>query len=166
MIFEEPRKGGRVERPVAREYLLAFQRAFEQDRAQTERVLSLEPERYRKLGDIVLQTGLYFADLFTPASPELLTDPTGGDPEPAADLLREFLGWYTGEESEAAWEERVDAMWQARGLKRAVPFMLLRIAITGSKQTPPLFGITQVLGPAVVRARVEEALGRVSGPLP
>ncbi|HEX6510054.1 MAG TPA: glutamate--tRNA ligase [Chloroflexota bacterium] len=162
VVFEEPRKGTRVERPVSRDELLAFQHAFERDRAYAERVLSLEPERYRKLGDIVLQTALYFPDLYTPAPIELLTDPTKGDRELAAELLREYLDWYTGDESDEEWERRMDAMWQARELKRAVPFMLLRIAITGSKQTPPLFGVTQVLGAAEVRRRIEAALSRLA----
>ena len=34
----------------------------------------------------------------------------------------------------------------------------LRIAVSGSKQTPPLHGIMDVLGPEEVHRRVEEAL--------
>jgi glutamyl-tRNA synthetase len=163
VIFEEARKGGRVEHPVSRDELEAFQRAFERDRAFAERVLSLEPERYHKLSDIVMQTGLYFTDLFTPAHRELLTDPTRGDTALAVELLREYLGWFTGDETPEEWEQRVDAMWESRGLKRAVPFMLLRIAVTGSRQTPPLFGIVDVLGPVEVRRRIEGALLRLEG---
>lgn len=163
MIFEEPRKGGRVEHPISRADLEAFQHAFEQDRAFAERVLSLEPERYHKLSDIVMQTGLYFADLFTPASRELLIDPTRGDTALAVELLHEYLGWFTGDDAMPEWEQRVDAMWQSRELKRAVPFMLLRIAVTGSKQTPPLFGIIEVLGPDEVRRRIQGALAELEG---
>jgi glutamyl-tRNA synthetase len=163
VIFEESRKGGRVEHPVSRDELEAFQRAFERDRAFAERVLGLEPERYHKLSEIVMQTGLYFTDLFTPAPRELLTDPTRGDTNLAVELLREYLNWFTGGETHEAWEQRVDAMWESRGLKRAVPFMLLRIAITGSRQTPPLFGIIEVLGPDEVRRRIEEALSTLEG---
>jgi glutamyl-tRNA synthetase len=163
VIFEEARKGGRVEHPVSRDELEAFQRAFERDRAFAERVLSLEPERYHKLSDIVMQTGLYFTDLFTPAHRELLTDPTRGDTALAVELLREYLGWFTGDETPEEWEQRVDAMWESRGLKRAVPFMLLRIAVTGSRQTPPLFGVVDVLGPDEVRRRIEGALLRLEG---
>lgn len=157
-VFEQPGKGGRVEQPVSRDELEAFQRAFEHDRVFAERVLSLEPERYHKLSDIVLQTRLYFAELLTPPSRELLTDPTRGDATLAEDILREYLSWYTGEETMEDWERRMDTMWESRGLKRAVPFMLLRIAVTGSKQTPPLFGVIDVLGPLEVRRRVEAAL--------
>lgn len=158
MTFEVPRKGERDERFVSRDYLLAFERAFSADRAYTERVLSLEPERYHKLGDIVLQTGLYYADLLAPAPPDQLVDATKGDRDLAAELLREYLGWFTGEESEEEWEQRMDAMWQAHDVKRGVPFMLLRLAITGSKQTPPLHGVVNVLGAEEVRRRVVDAL--------
>lgn len=161
VIFEQSRKAGRVEHPVSRTELEAFQRAFERDRAFTERVLSLEPERYHKLSDIVMQTGLYFPDLFSPAPRELLTDPTQGNTALALEILTEYLGWFTGDETMAEWEQRVDAMWESRGLKRAVPFMLLRIATTGSKQTPPLFGVIEVLGPDEVRRRIEGALTRL-----
>jgi glutamyl-tRNA synthetase len=163
VIFEEPRKGGRVEHPVSRDDLEVFQGAFERDRAFAERVLSLEPERYHKLSDIVMQTGLYFIDLFTPASRELLTDPTRGDTALAVEILHEYLDWFTGGETMAEWEQRVDAMWESRGLKRAVPFMLLRIAVTGSKQTPPLFSIIEVLGRDEVRRRIDGALTRLAG---
>ena len=57
----------------------------------------------------------------------------------------------------------MDTMWQSRELKRAVPFMLLRIAVTGSKQTPPLFGIIAVLGPDEVRRRIQKALAALEG---
>lgn len=163
VTFEEPRKGGRIEHPVSRPELEAFKAAFERDRAFTETVLSLEPERYHKLGDIVMQTGLYFSDLFTPAPHALLTDPTRGDTALAVELLREYLDWFTGNEIAAEWEGRVDTMWQSRELKRAVPFMLLRIAVTGSKQTPPLFGIIEVLGASEVRRRIEGALEELAG---
>ncbi len=158
VVFEEARKSGRVEHPVSRDYLLDFMHAFERDADYTQRVLSLEPERYRKLSDIVMQTGLYYAPLFTPAARELLIEPTRGDTDLAITLLREFLGWFTGDETMEQWENQVDAMWESRDLKRSVPFMLLRIAITGSKQTPPLFSVIEVLGPEEVRHRVHSAL--------
>lgn len=158
VTFEVVRKQEQIEHPVPREYLLTFQRVFEADRAYTERVLSLEPERYHKLGDIVLQTGLYFEELFAPAPAGVLLDATRGDRGLATALLREYLGWFTGDESAEEWEAKMDAMVQGHGVKRGVPFMLVRIAATGSKQTPPLFGVIEVLGPRVVRRRVEQAL--------
>jgi glutamyl-tRNA synthetase len=161
MAFEVFRKGERNEQQVSRDELEAFQQAFMDDRSYTERVLSLEPERYHKLGDIVLQTRLYFHELFQPAPADMLTDAARGDRALALELLREYQSWFTGDESDEEWESRMDAMWQSRDLKRGVPFMLLRIAITGSKQTPPLHGVIAVLGAVEVRRRVDTAIATI-----
>jgi glutamyl-tRNA synthetase len=158
MTFEAQSKQGRVQQPVSREYLESFQRAFEENRAHAEAVLDLEPERYHKLSDIVLQTGLYFPELFVPASRETLVDAARGDRELAAKLLQEYLHGFTRQESEEKWEARMDVMAQSHDLKRGVPFMLLRIATTGSRQTPPLFPVITVLGEAEVRRRIQQAL--------
>jgi glutamyl/glutaminyl-tRNA synthetase len=159
MTFEVARKNERLGHFVSREYLEDFLRAFEADRAYAERVLSLEPERYKKLGDIVLQTGLYFRRLFTPALPTDLAEAANkGDRQLAADLLREYLDWYTGQESAEEWEAKMDALWQSRDLKRGVPFMLLRLAVSGTRQTPPLHGVVSVLGAEEVKRRVQQAL--------
>jgi glutamyl-tRNA synthetase len=163
MTFEVVRKQERIPHEVSRDYLLAFRSAFLRDRAYTENVLSLEPERYHKLGDIVLQTGLYYDDLFTPAPADLLLDPTRGDRNLAVTLLREYLDWFIGGETEEEWSGRMDAMWQSRDLKKGVPYMLVRIAISGSKQTPPLYPMIQVLGSAEVHRRIEVALKTLEG---
>lgn len=162
--FDVVRKQERIPQPMSRTELEAFRDAFRTDRAYTERILGLEPERYHKLGDIVLQTPLYFPTLFRPAPAEMLIDAARGDAALAADLLREYLDWFTGDESAEAWESMMDRMWQSRELKRGVPFMLLRIAITGSKQTPPLHGVIEVLGAAEVKRRVGDAVRAVEGP--
>jgi glutamyl-tRNA synthetase len=163
MTFEVVRKQERIPHEVSRDDLLAFRSAFLADRAYTESVLSLEPERYHKLGDIVLQTGLYYRDLFTSPPADLLLDPTRGDRELAIALLREYLDWFIGQESDEEWSGRMDAMWQSREIKKGVPYMLVRIAISGSKQTPPLYPMIQVLGSDEVRRRIEEALTTLEG---
>jgi glutamyl-tRNA synthetase len=163
VVFQVQRKQERVDQPVSRDELERFRLAFLSNRQFSERVLSLEPERYQKLGDIVLQTGLYYNDLYRPAPAEALVEAARGDRELARELLSQYLDWYTGAEGEKEWETNMDRMWQSRGLKRGVPFMLLRTAITGSKQTPPLYGIVEVLGPTEVRRRVQGALDLLQG---
>jgi glutamyl-tRNA synthetase len=158
MTFEVVKKQERIPQPVSRDFLEAFRRTFSADRAYSEQILSLEPERFHKLGDIVLQTGFYYKELFAAPSADFLLDATKGDRALAVTLLQEFLGWYRGDESLESWEQQMDAMAQTHELKRGVPFMLLRIAVSGSKQTPPLHGIMDILGPAEVRRRVEGAL--------
>lgn len=158
MAFEVVRKQERVFEPVSRADLEAFSEAFQADRGYTQRVLALEPERYHKLGDIVLQTRLYFRDLYRPATAEMLAEAARGDRALGVDLLRAYLAWFTGKESADEWEAAMDGMARERDLKRGVPFMLLRVAVTGSKQTPPLHAVIEVLGAAETRRRVDEAL--------
>lgn len=158
VTFEVARKQDRVGQYVSRGDLEAFRQAFLRDREFTTKILGLEPERYDKLGDIVLQTRLYFAELFEPPAEDLLAEAGRGSPQLAADLLREFESWYTGLEPQEQWEASMDQMAQARQLKRGVPFMVVRVAVSASKQTPPLFGMLQVLGPEEVGARVRQAL--------
>jgi glutamyl-tRNA synthetase len=155
-------KQERVDAAVSREQLRSFQQAFMADRAYSERVLSLEPERYQKLGDVILQTGLFYSALYIPPSADDLLEAVKGDRELARTLLTEYLGWYTGAESMEEWEAQMDGLAQSRELKRGVPFMLLRVAVTGSKRTPPLYGVISVLGPEQVRERVEKALDHVA----
>ena len=104
LTFEVFPKGVRQEHAVERMELEAFQAAIEGDRAYVERVLSLEPERYHKLGDIVLQTGLFFPDLFRRPGADLLADATKGGRSLAVELLREYLSWFKGDESPSEWE--------------------------------------------------------------
>jgi glutamyl-tRNA synthetase len=156
--IEVVRKQERVTVPVPREELEAFHRAFMADRSYSERVLSLEPERYHKLGDIVLDTPLYYEKLFQPASPEMLVEVAQHDWTLARELLTEYRDWFTGDEAPDAWEARMDEMWQRRELKRGVPFMLVRVATTGSKRTPPLHAVIDVLGPEEVKRRLNQAL--------
>lgn len=159
VTFEVPRKGDQRDTyPVSRQQLQSFLMAFSADRPYTERVLSLEPERYNKFGDIVLQTSLYFPALFVPAPQAVLTEAARGDNILAVDLLEDYLNRFSGAETHEQWEAMVDAMVEQRGIKRGVAFMLLRVAITGSRQTPPLHGIIEVLGVDQVRRRIEGAL--------
>ena len=156
--IEVVRKQDRIPVPLSRSQLEAFYRTFMEDREYSERVLSLEPERYHKLGDIVLDTPLYFKELFEPASADMLIDVTQHDWVLARELLTEYRDWFRGDETTGQWEARMDEMWQRRQLKRGVPFMLVRVAITGSTRTPPLHAVIDVLGPEEVKRRLDQAL--------
>lgn len=164
--IEVVRKQDRVAVPVGRKELESFHSAFMGDREYSERVLSLEPERYHKLGDIVLDTGLYYRQLFQPASQEMLVEAGRGEAALARELLTEYRDWFRGDEKPEEWEARMDEMWQRRELKRGVPFMLVRVAVTGSKRTPPLHDVIDVLGPDEVKRRVDQALGILNEPAP
>jgi glutamyl-tRNA synthetase len=65
--------------------------------------------------------------------------------------------WAT-EALEAAGRRLVDQL----GLKVGQVFMTLRIAVTGSAQSPPLFESMEILGKVRCLARLDEAIHRLS----
>ncbi len=142
--------------------LAAFQRAFTADRAFSERVLSLEPERYRKLGDIPVLTRWFYADLFVPPSAALLTRPIQGARDVADTLLRAYLHQCQASWLEGEWHQTTVGLAQQHGVKPGAVFMLLRVAVTGTERTPPLYPILQVLGADEVSHRLEAALRAVA----
>lgn len=158
VVFEVAEKQGRSKHPVGREALAAFREAFETDPAYSTRILRLEPERYKKLGDVVLQNGFYYPQLFSGTPLDLLVKPTKGDVEQAACILREALAAYDPSASEEAWDAGMRAVAQRQEVKAGVPFMLLRVAVTGTDRSPPLFPIMSLLGPEEVRRRIESAI--------
>ena len=159
VAFEVAEKQGRARHPVTAGELAAFYRAFTADRGYTERVLSLEPERYRKLGDIVLQTSLYYPDLFAPPGRELLLKQAKGDAALATRALRDYLAAHDQQSlAEDEWQRGVYDLAGGMGIKPGAAFMLLRAAITGAERTPPLHPIIRLLGEGEVRRRLEAAL--------
>ncbi len=155
--FQIVEKSGRREQVVPREAVLAFQHAFTADRAYSERVLTLEPERYHKLADIALLTRFFFADLFEPPAPDLLATQTHGDRLLAHELIGQYLAAYDHSLSEATWQEAVRLLAARTALQHGAVFMLLRLALTGSDRTPPLYPIMRVLGATEVERRLSAA---------
>lgn len=158
LVFQIAEKQGRTERRISRDELTAFWRSFIADPAYSQQVLSLEPERYRKLGDIVLQTPLYYRELFKPPDSELLVKQTRGDRSLAVSLLMDCVAHPELDAGEPEWQTRIRALAERMEVKAGVPFMLLRVAITGAERTPPLYPIMQLLGPSEVRRRLDLAL--------
>lgn len=161
VAFDEAKKGERVQRPVSQAELQRFAAAFRRDRAYSERVLTLEPERFKKLGDILLQYSLFFPDLFVPAQPDVLVKPLAGT-EVTTSMLRAFAASYDAADSHEVWEAKVRAQADAAGVKARNLFMAIRIAVTGAEQTPPLYEILQILGPDETRRRIDLSLASLS----
>lgn len=70
------------------------------------------------------------------------------------DLLGDGYAGRSDEENEALFRARADDL----GAKLGDLMQPLRVAVTGSRVSPPMFGTMRVLGPAEVRERVEAAL--------
>jgi glutamyl-tRNA synthetase len=63
-----------------------------------------------------------------------------------------------GVDDMAVMEENLRAMAEALSWKAGELFMPIRVAITGSKASPPLFDTMRVLGRARVLSRLRDAL--------
>lgn len=59
-------------------------------------------------------------------------------------------------------EEKIMGLQEKKAWHRGQFFMMLRIAVTGEKATPPLFDTMIVLGKELVISRLEEALNKLS----
>ncbi|MDQ3934293.1 MAG: glutamate--tRNA ligase, partial [Actinomycetota bacterium] len=85
-LVEHTKGGGTEVTHVDREAIERFRAAFLRDPRQTMQALSLEPERFRTLGDVLRQGLRFFPETFEPAPAEELARPLG-DPATARELL-------------------------------------------------------------------------------
>ena len=154
-VFE---KQGRTAITISQHELVAFQRAFTANRALSKGILGLEPERYHKLGDILLYTRFFYPDLFVTPAEALLTKPFAGSRSAASAVLHAYLREYSAAWSEPEWHAAVADLATAHTVKPGAVFMLLRVAVTGSERTPPLYPILQLLGESEVHRRLAAAL--------
>ncbi|HEX6797983.1 MAG TPA: glutamate--tRNA ligase [Ktedonobacterales bacterium] len=145
------------------EEVWAYIAAFTKGPAYSQRVLALEPERYKKLGDVLATTRLFYADLFAAPSAAQLAKPLGDGAQARALLDAYRGGTRPDEETHEQWEARVRALAEQMGVKAGKAFMTLRIALTGSEQTPPLYDIVRVLGPDETGRRLALALAALDG---
>ena len=124
-----------------------------------ELAMPLVAERINKLAEVVPMLGFLFADEehFTrdPDDVAKLLDETGVEVVRAArDALAGVSQWST-----AAIEEALrQSLIEERGLKPRVAFGPVRVAITGSRVSPPLFESMELLGRDRSLARLESAL--------
>lgn len=151
---------GRAERTVtvvSHAELARFAAAFTRDPAYSRRVLALEPERFKKLSDIVLQCGFFFPDLFAAPSAEMLSRPIGSAAA-AADALETYRDYQRLDDAHEPWEAKVREHAASAGIKVGKLFMTLRIALTGSDRTPPLYEVIQALGAEEAQRRLDLAI--------
>ena len=147
--------------------------------AYTRQIVPLLHDRLVRLADFAELASFFFvADDALPLDPALLV-PKRVDREMARDLLAEAVerlaaqqewggqpGDAEGDEGEKPLEEILRALAADRGVKAGDLFMILRVAITGSTATPPLFETMTVLGRDRVLARLRRARGLLSGEAP
>ena len=136
--------------------LRAFRAAMASDRAHTQRVLGLEPGRFRRLADIVGYTTYLFPELFVAPDVEALT-PFVAELPALAKVLEGLVLDPHREPNHEEWERSVRALAEQTGIAAKKVFMLLRVVLTGSQRTPPLYEIIELLGVAETNRRIREA---------
>jgi hypothetical protein len=116
-------------------------------------------DRLTRLGEFVELTGFFFGPV--PEYPADLLVPKKGTLSDSVDALEQVKGLleslpqpWTHEE----WEGGMRAIADSLGLKAGDLFMILRVAVTGSKVSPPLFESMEILGRDEILSRVNHAL--------
>ncbi|HEY5928658.1 MAG TPA: glutamate--tRNA ligase [Kofleriaceae bacterium] len=119
-------------------------------------VLPLVRERVKKLSDVVPAIEYFFSgDLdYTAVLPEL-TIP-GVEAKLIGKALLDYVERFEARDGFAKemLEEVARAWAEAQGWKSGQAFMLLRLAVTGRKASPPLFETMAVLGKEITRRRL------------
>ena len=120
-------------------------------------IVPLVFERLTKLADLPQLVAFFFADSLT-LTPEALKPSKREVAEcvPALDMVLDDLGELATWEPEAI-EASLRGVVEKTGWKVGEIFMMVRIAVTGEKATPPLTATMQVLGKERVLARISSA---------
>jgi len=129
------------------------------ERAAFAAVAPLVQERARRLTEVGAQVRFLFADVeMDPASwQSVMTTPeAAGAVEGAQAALQALAAW-----DEEAIEAALRAVLETRGLSARKGLQPIRVAVTGSTVSPPLFESLAVLGKERTLARLAAAAGRL-----
>jgi glutamyl-tRNA synthetase len=121
--------------------------------------MPLIKERVSFLPDVPEKLGYLFSEPPIPAAPEFI--PKKGDLPRTIALLqmgRDLIAPMAASTDEAA-EVLIKAKAEQAGVKLGDLMMPLRVAITGARVSPPLFGSIRILGASRCLDRVDRALG-------
>ena len=124
--------------------------------------MALEQARVKKLSDFPNALRFFFAEELE-LDMDFLVKKNGTEEETAAALSTVFeLVQDFGVDDLSGLETNLRNMADALGWKAGQLFMPIRVAITGSKASPPLFETMQVLGRARVLTRLRDAIRRLA----
>jgi glutamyl-tRNA synthetase len=123
------------------------------------KLLPLVRERIKKLDDVIPATEYFFSgDLdYTPLLSEMAVPDVA--PPAVGKALLDFVERFEAKDGFAKeMLEEVARGWaESLGWKTKHAFMLLRLAVTGRKASPPLFDTMAVLGKEITRRRLRNA---------
>jgi glutamyl-tRNA synthetase len=132
------------------------------DRELARKVLPVLHDRITRLGEFTELTGFFFGP--PPEYPATLLVPKKGTPEIALDALtkvRSLMASLVEPWTHEAWEGGMRALAEEVGLKAGDLFMILRVAVTGSTVSPPLYESMEILGKDDVLARIDAAIAKL-----
>ncbi|GHO83116.1 glutamate--tRNA ligase [Dictyobacter formicarum] len=149
-----------MERPEAEGGLPdAIQRPL--DPAYTQRVLSLEHERLRTLGEAAHAVSFFYTEDWESETPLIQK---GMDVEGTRNALLRSRDLLAGVDSweHTHLEEHLRALMTELALKPAQFLGTLRVAVSGRKATPPLFQMIEALGRESTLSRIDRALNSLA----
>jgi len=129
------------------------------DAGYVRRVVALEQERIHRMGEIGDLTQFFFQDPLTPDASALI--PRGLTAHEASRALERATDLFAEARDlvdAAAMETRFRELVASLDMKAGQLFSLIRVAITGTTKSPPLFDTAVVLGPDRVARRLQRAL--------
>jgi glutamyl-tRNA synthetase len=132
------------------------------DQERVRKVVPVIKDRLTRLGEFTELTAFFFGPV--PDYEASAIVPKKGTPEQARDVLmqvKDFLESLPEPWTHEEWEGGMRQLAADMGLTAGDVFMVLRVAVTGSNVSPPLFESMEVLGKDEVLARVDTALAKL-----
>ncbi len=131
---------------------------------EVRRVLPVLHDRLRLLSEFDDLAVIFFTE---PVYDSALFSSKQFDAPALADHLAAARAWHADQPwpwEKEAWEAGIRQLAEERGFKKAGDlFMLLRVAVTGRKESPPLHDTMLLLGREATLARMDAALGVLRG---
>jgi len=129
-----------------------------------EKVAPLVQERVQHLTDAASLLG-FFVDRPSDLGAELLPRRKGAEPailrREAVGVLQEVRELFAAGPVGPGLDEPLRALAAARDWKVGEIFMIIRVALTGSRVTPPLLESAAILGPSECVVRLDHAIGQL-----
>jgi glutamyl-tRNA synthetase len=137
------------------------------DREKVRAIVPVIKDRLTRLGEFTELTGFFFERPTEYDAAALV--PKKGTPEGALHALErggELLAALPEPWTQETWEEGLRALATELEMKAGELFMVLRVAVTGSSVSPPLFESMTVLGKDEVLARISSAADKLKAGSP
>jgi glutamyl-tRNA synthetase len=134
------------------------------DEARVRQAVPVIKDRLTRLGEFAELTVYLFGP--PPAYDAATLVPKKSTPEAARaalERIRQLLESIAEPWTHEEWEGGMRALAAELGMKAGDAFMVLRVAVTGSQTSPPLFESIEILGKEETLRRVDEALAKLGG---